>query len=1629
MKTGKLVEFFTFFFFNLEEAGKKAENKIVNKVVTTFKKVLPCNFHYEAGEVNEGGSKTRFSWNIEAIRTLKRIEAEKRLATPEEQKTLSRYAGWDGIPQAFDPSAKGWEKEYMQLAEALSDDEYAYARATVTNAFYTNPEIARTINETLSRFGLKKGNVLEPSMGTGIFFGTMTEKEQKQRRLFGVEIDSLSGRISKQLYQTAKINITGLENTKFTDNFFDAVIGNVPFGDYKVYDQRYAKYNFKIHDYFVAKSIDLVRPGGIVAVITSMFTMDKANASFRKYIAERAELIGAVRLPDTAFRGVAGTEITSDILFFQKKEKKSMCCDAGWLEVGTTTDGVACNNYFLQHPEMMLGTMVYDTGRYGESSKYTTCVADKDTDLISALKTALSNLDAHIVAVSELDEETKESIPADESVKNFTYTFVDGKLYYRENSVMVPVDMKNSKNVQRIKALDGLRKCVHEYIQAQLHGKENLSDYRNDLNARYDVLVKEYGYLTNRSNKLAFQDDADYPLLCSLENVDEEGNVTKADMFYKQTVAAKPVIRKSKNALEVLSISVNEKGCVDLPYMLDLFICDTANEAEKKELLFRDLDGFIFIDPETDNWITADEYLSGNVKRKLQIAEMYAEENNLYKSNVEALKKVLPEDIPAEDIEVRLGTTWIDLEDYEKFIYELLEVPERFRHKKNWSAVYRPEWIELKYSEASKEYFIVNKSLNKYSVKATSVYGTSSMDAFSIIESTLNLRSVTVKDRVDNLDGTYKYVTNKDETMAARDKQEQIKEAFRNWIFEDLNRREKYVAYYNETFNNIRLREYDGSRRDFPGMNPSIVLKPHQRNAIERILMGKNTLLAHCVGAGKTFEMVAACMEQKRLGLANKTIIAVPKSLVRQWASEFLRLYPSANILVSSERDFEKKRRRIFISKIATGDYDAIIMSHSQFEKIQISPERQEYMLNQQIDELSASISEVKAMKSEQWTIKQMEGQRKRLEEQLKKLTDTSKKDDMLSFEELGVDSIMVDEAHNYKNLSIFSKINNVSGINSNGSKKATDMLLKCQYINEINNGRGIVFATGTPVSNTMCEMFVMQKFLQNERLKEMGIDYFDAWASTFGEVTTALELTVEGSGFRFKSRFNKFVNLPELMTTFREVADVCTSDMLDLDVPALKTGKPVIVESEPDGCQKEIMASFVKRAEAIRNGGIDSSEDNFLKITHEARLLGTDARLLFDEAPENPDGKLNKVVENVYMEYINAKNIGKIGCQLVFSDIGTPGAGKTFTIYDYIKERLIQKGIPENEIAFIHDAKTDVQRDNLFKDVRSGKVRVLIGSTDKCGTGVNVQNHLVALHHVDCPWKPSSIEQRNGRGIRQGNENAEITEYRYVTKGTFDAYNWGIIENKQRFISQVMTSRITGRKCDDIDEATLSYAEIKAVATGNPLIKEKMEVDNEVQRLKVLKASYDSSRYQLQHAFMIAIPKELTERENVLKSVIKDIEIVKLHDNEDFSIEIMGKTYIERSEAGTALMEAAKHIMIGDRMEVGMYKEFTITIYRRFMQESNLYLSNNATYVTEISESGLGAIARIENRYNRITNSKQQLKQKIEQLRKDKENAEMEYNKPFQYASLMEEKLTRQRELEHELNLDEKVDDVVDAA
>ena len=1650
------------------EKKSALEKQFEDKLTNLRNRQRKGNFHFEDAELPKGGQKTRYQWNVEAIRLLKQIEYEDRTATPEEQKVLARYVGWGGIAQAFDERNEGWQKEYAELKELLSTSEYADARETVNTAFYTSPIITQAVYGALEKFGFRKGTILEPALGVGHFFWTLPENMQESK-LYGVEKDDISGRIAKLLYPKAQIKVRGFEETQYPDNFFDVAVGNVPFGDYKLYDAKYSKHNFRIHDYFFAKALDKVRPGGIVAFITSKGTLDKANPAVRKYLAERAELLGAIRLPNTAFRDSAGTDVTSDIIFLQKRERK-IVTEPDWVHLGRTEDGIAVNSYFVEHPEMMLGTMEYDTRMFGNGSKYTSCINhDGNFDLKSALETAVGQLSGRITDVAELaaeEENTEDIIEADPDVKNYTYTFVDGKLYYRENSVMYRKEV-SAMAEERIRHMDEIRTITRQLIFIQTEGcsSEELAAQQKLLGEKYDAYVKQYGPLTGRGNGQAFRDDADYPLLCSLEVVDEDGRVEKADMFYKQTIRAKNQVERVETAVEALNVSVNEFGTVNIPFMLSIYEPDISKEMEslpegstlspdaeaevKRAVLLKDLEGLVYLEPTEYNpdnlnmgWKTADEYLSGNVRDKLRIAEVYQKENpELFGANAEALKTVQPERLDASEIDVRIGTTWIEPEDYEQFIYELLKTPPRARAVRTQ---YTNSGIQVKLNTYNMNWFIERKNMDSKSIAATETYGTKRIDAYSIFEETLNLRTVTVRDRIDDGEGKHHYEVNKKETMLAREKQNQMKEMFKSWIFKDQKRRQKYVDYYNETFNNIRLREYDGSHLTFPGMNPEIRLRDHQKNAIARVLLGGNTLLAHCVGAGKTFTMMAACMEQRRLGLANKNVIVVPKSIVGQTAGEFMRLYPSANILVATERDFEKSRRKQFVSRIATGDYDCIIMSHSQFEKIPISKERKERMLQAQIQEISYAIDEIKAEKGEQWTIKQMEAQKKKLDEQLKALTEESRKDDLITFEELGIDSVMVDEAHHFKNLSIFSKINNVSGISSTGSKKAMDMYLKCQYLDEINDGRGIVFATGTPVSNTMCELYVMQLYLQKRTLERMGIYHFDSWASNFGEVTTALELTVEGSGFKFKSRFNKFTNVPELMTSFREVADVQTSDMLNLPVPALREGKPIIVENEPDWYVKQVMEEFAKRAEKIHAGGVDPSVDNFLKITGEARLLGTDARLLELDAPDNPDGKLNKVAANVAAEYFAGNKDGKIGCQLIFSDIGTPKTawtpdwaeriknGGQFDIYNYLKTELVKQGIPAEEIAFIHDAKTDAQREALFKDMRSGKKKILIGSTDQCGTGVNVQTHITAMHHVDCPWKPSCIEQREGRGVRQGNENEEVAIYRYVTKGTFDAYSWSLVENKQRFISQVMTSKAVSRTCEDIDEATLSYAEIKAVATGNPLIKEKMQLENDVQRLKMLKSSYDSQRYSLQDNFMIRYPKYIKAATEKLECVREDTKTAEaaLLAEPDFAIivDAAGKStkFTERTDGGTFMLQAVSQCKNGETTHIGRFKGFELLVEKNFIGVNHMVLRGKTDYKAELSTSPVGNMVKLENLCHAISAGIPELEKRIEQYQRDMEQSRQEYEKPFTQEEELNEKVARLNELNVQLDLENgKTEDV----
>ncbi len=1636
-----------------EEIQKQTQEKIPEE---TYKEVQA----EQKQQPRQAGAKTHFEWNIEAIKILRQVESENRQATQEEKEILQRYSGWGGMPQAFDERNKEWGSQYSQLRKLLTDEEYISARETVISAFYTPKTVAGAVVQTLQNLGFKGGNVLEPGMGTGHFFGQLPQGLIKNCGLYGVEKDSTSGRIAKLLYPYADIEINGFEDVNYEDNFFDIAIGNVPFGDFRIFDRKHNPLGFKIHDHFIAKSIDLVRPGGVIALVTTKGTMDKKDSRARKYFAERAELIGAVRLPDSTFKENAGTEVTTDILFFQKKEHKTVE-EPDWVHLGITEDGIPVNSYFLEHPEMLLGHMEYDTGRFGENSKYTRCVnSDEGFNLEDAIKKAVKNIKADITGFTDIKElngeekQTEEIIPADPDVKNFTYTFAGGKLYYRKDSKMYLQDI-NEKQIERIKGLDKIRKCTRHLIQIQTDGcsTEELKKAQETLNSIYDSYTKKYGYITSQGNSRAFRDDGDYPLLCSLESVDAEGNVTKADMFTKQTIKAKKEIKSIETAAEALGISINEFNDVNIPFMADIYKPDISGVTEKplslqqeKELqcekIIKDLEGIIFLNPRSydennkyHGWETADEYLSGNVREKLRIAQAYAKEKpEIFGINVAALEKVQPKDLDASEIDVRIGTTWIEAGDYEEFIFEILKTPFKSR-------AYRGNGyttgINIKLDKSSMEWFIENKSFDKHSVAATETYGTQRIDAYTIFENTLNLRTVTVRDRIEDGGGRYHYETNQKETMLAREKQEQMKEAFREWIFKEPERRAKYVSYYNETFNNLRLREYDGSYLEFPGMNPDIHLNKHQVNAVARILLGGNTLLAHCVGAGKSFEMVAACMEQKRLGLANKTAMVVPKPLVGQTASEFLRLYPSASILVATERDFEKNRRRQFISRIATGDYDCIILSHPQFEKIPISKERKGMLLKRQIDGITSAIAEIKIKNGQDWTVKQMEAQKKRLEEQLEKMTDEVRKDDLINFEELGIDSIMVDEAHAFKNLAVFSKMN-VSGVTGSGSQRAMDMFLKCEYINELHNGRGIVFATGTPISNTICEMYVMQCFLQKDTLENMGIGHFDSWAANFGEQTTALELAVEGSGFRLKTRFNKFTNLPELMNVFRKVADIQTKDLLALPVPELRGGRYIIVESEPDWYVKQVMETFAERADKIRNGGVDPSEDNFLKITHEARLLGTDARLLTPDAPENKDGKLNKVVENVFAEYKKAESEGITGTQLVFSDIGTPKKSwneemlsvpwheqGNFDVYNYIKTELVKKGIPAEEIAYIHDAKTDAAKEKLFREMRAGIKKILIGSTDKCGTGVNVQTYLVAMHHTDAPWKPAAIEQREGRGLRQGNQNKEVAVYRYVTKNTFDAYNWSLLENKQRFISQVMTGKAVTRSCNDVDESVLDYSEIKAIATGNPLIREKMQTDNDVQRLRMLKASYDSQHYSLQDKFMFKLPKIIKESEEKLKHINADIkkrDEILLTDKE-FSISIEGINYTTRADAGVSMLSAISRCKKGETSEIGKYKGFKIFVKKNYAGTDCLILRGKADYILDCSTSPVGSMVKIENCFNNIHNYASSIEKNIEEAKRDMEQSEIEYNKPFQYENELKEKLARQSELDTMLDLGNKLE------
>ena len=1591
--------------------------------------VTKINYRSHGNHVLEGGIKSRFKDNIGAIQLLKQLETEGRYASAEEQEMLSHYIGWGGMSSTFDEKNHSWAQEYRQLKQLLDVDEYKSARASTTTAFYTSPEIIRGIYTALEGFGFQGGKILEPSVAIGNFFSAIPEHLDNNSELYGVELDSISGRIARQLHQTADINICGFEQAAYQDNNFDLVIGNVPFGDYKLFDQRYNKLNFNIHDYFFAKSLDLVKPGGIIAFITSKGTLDKANPSVRRHLAQRAELLGAIRLPNTAFKDAA-TEATSDIIFLQKRERIQVS-EERWIYTGLTDDKVPVNQYYLDHPQMLLGRMEFDTRMFGADSKYTTLTNEHPEAFLEQYKQAIqiliNQVQVNSIPKPDMEKETPEddrhTILADPNVKNFCYSIMDGEIYYRENTLMTRIELSRTKSEQ-LKALIEIRIAAREIINLQMEecSDQELGKIQSKLHRCYDVYVSQYGYLSEKASSL-FRQDADYPLILSLEYTDKDNAVKKADIFYKRTIRPYHVIEHVDSAREGLMASITEKGKVDIPYI-------AALSGRSMDQVLDELREDIFKNPEkyrNENpyagYESADEYLCGNVRAKLKIAALFAEKDPIFLKNVDALTRVQPEDLAANEIEVRLGTTWIDEEDYNRFIYELLDTPLQFRARHSYNrsdrtTVVRYNSFTSSFSVTNKVYAVTNR------IRASETYGTSRLNAYQIIEDSLNLKTVVVKDRLTNENGNYYYVVNKKETILAREKQGLIKTKFKEWFWSDLDRREKYVRKYNDLFNNIRLREYDGSRLVFPGMNPEIALRIHQKNAVARIIFGQNTLLAHCVGAGKTFEMIAGIMEQKRLGFTYKSLLCVPNHLTEQIGNDFIKLYPAANILVATKEDFEPLNRRTFISKIATGEYDAVIIGHTQFEKIPISPEREQAMIKEQINLAEDAIERIREENGERWSVKQMEKFKKSLETDLLKLRD-SRRDNVIYFEELGIDSLFVDEAHYYKNCAVFSKMRNVAGISTSKAKKSTDMLMKCQYIQEMNNGRGVVFATGTPVSNSMTELFVMQRYLQNHELRMLGFEHFDAWAANFGEIISSLELAPEGTGYRFKNRFARFTNIPELMVMFREIADIQLPEMLNLPVPKLREGKYNIVVSEPGEYIKDVMKEFADRADAIRNGNVDPSIDNMLKITNEARLLGTDPRLLDLAAPNEPGSKVNLLIENIYKEYVDS-NANK-GTQIVFCDVGTPNKNGRWSVYDYIKEELIRFGIPENEICFIHDANTEKQRENLFEDLRAGRKRIIIGSTPKMGTGTNIQDRLVAVHHLDCPWRPADLEQRDGRALRQGNMNEFVAVYRYVTKNTFDAYNWQLVELKQKFIAQVMTNKSLSRTCEDIDDTVLSFAEVKALATGNPLIKEKMDIDTEVARLRMLKAGYLNEKYKYEDGYQRIYPREI---ENYQKSIADIDQDIKLRDTNqfpdgEFKIELLDQPYTERTKAGEALQVILQ--MTAKPYKLGTYKGLEI-----LSMDSNNNLINliavkgvNRLYKVELGNSELGNINRIENMVNGLDDTlaiiKDQLKISEENLREAKINV----NNVFIYEAELIAKEARQRELNEILELD-KHDEVL---
>ena len=1558
--------------------------------------------------LGEGSPREKFNNNVEAIRVLKKCEEENRFATSQEQEILSKYVGWGGLPQAFDEKDSSWSNEYNILKNLLDETEYSQARESTLTAFYTPPVVIRSMYKALENMGLKTGNILEPSCGVGNFIGMLPDSLE-DCKLYGVELDSISGRIARQLYQKSTVAVQGYEDTNLPNSFFDVAVGNVPFGDFKVLDKKYDKHKFLIHDYFFAKTLDKARPGGVIAFITSKGTLDKENPSVRKYIAQRADLLGAIRLPNNTFKANAGTEVTSDIIFLQKRDSITDI-EPDWVYLGENDDGIRMNQYFIDNPEMVLGNMEMISTRFGYDSA---CISDGE-NLEDKLERAISNIHAEVKEY-ELDDigEEDNSIEADLTVRNFSYTLIDDKIYFRENSRMYPQELAMTTE-NRVKGLIEIRDCVRTLLEYQTedYPDEDIKREQVKLNQLYDRFTKKYGLINSRGNNSAFSNDSSYYLLCSLEILDENGNLArKADMFTKRTIKPKTEITSVDNANDALIVSLSEKARVDITFMQKLCNMDM-------DKMLKDLDGEIFNVPEygePNHWVTADEYLSGNVREKLKIAEHFAETDERFNVNVKYLKEVQPKDLSASEISVRLGSTWIPPEDIKVFIEYLLN-----------PSNYACQNINVHYNEATSEWWIEGKNYDKYNIKATNTYGTGRASAYKIIEDSLNLKDTRIYDYYEDENGKRVAELNKKETAIAQAKQEQIKLAFEEWIWKDPERRERLTKVYNERFNSIRPREYDGSHISFDGMNPEITLRKHQVNAIARILYGGNTLLAHEVGAGKTFEMVAAAMESKRLGLCNKSLFVVPNHIVEQFGQEFLQLYPSANVLVTTKKDFETANRKKFCSRIATGDYDAIIISHSQFEKIPMSVERQVAIIQKQIEDITLGIQDLKNNNGERFSIKQMEKTKKSLETRLAKLNDTSRKDDVVTFEELGVDRIFVDEAHYYKNLFLYTKMRNVGGIAQTEAQKSSDLFMKCRYLDELTGGKGVIFATGTPISNSMVELYTMQRYLQYGELEKRHLQQFDAWASTFGETVTAIELSPEGTGYRAKTRFAKFFNLPELMALFKEVADIQTSEMLNLPVPKANYHNVVI---EPSEIQKELVKDLSERAEKIRNRMVDSSIDNMLKITNDGRKLALDQRLTNDMLEDFEHSKVATCADNIYS--IWDKTSEDKSAQLVFCDLSTPHNDGKFNVYDDLKTKLIDRGIPEEEIAFIHDANTDARKQELFNKVRRGQVRVLIGSTQKMGAGTNCQDRLIALHDLDCPWRPSDLIQRSGRIIRQGNKNPEVDIYRYVTEGTFDAYLYQLVENKQRFISQIMTSKTPVRFAEDIDETALSYAEIKALAAGNPDIIEKTELDTQVAKLKLLKQNYLSEKYALEDKVIKYYPNEIKRLENRIEDMKEDIEVFNNNNTPDNSFEkmnIKGTDFTERKEAGEKIIEICKSMTNPEPLEIGEYKGFKIilsfdTMDRKFYAS----MKNNLSYKTELGSDPSGNITRIDNVLNGIETRLSSVENNLEDTKKNYESAKKEIEKPFPQEEELKTKSKRLDELNIKLNLNNKDKEIID--